>query len=86
MDDIQIGERQAIGLAKAIRAAYVLLDDRRARQIATHRGVNVVGTLGILISADEHGLTDLIEAIDALKKTNFRASPELLESLLNRKP
>jgi len=84
MEEIQIGERQAIVLAKAIRADYVLLDDRRARQMAKHRGVNVVGTLGILISAAEQDLTNLNEAIDALKKTSFRASPQLLESLLNR--
>jgi predicted nucleic acid-binding protein len=84
MQEIQIGERQAISLAKAIRAEYVLLDDRRAREIARDRGVNVVGTLGILIGAAEQGLTNLTEAIDALKKTNFRASPALLESLLNR--
>jgi predicted nucleic acid-binding protein len=84
MEEIQIGERQAIVLAKAIRADYVLLDDRRARQMAKHRGVNVVGTLGILISAAEQDLTNLSEAIDDLKQTNFRASPELLESLLNR--
>jgi predicted nucleic acid-binding protein len=84
MEEIQIGERQAIGLAKAIRADYVLLDDRRARQMARHRAVNVIGTLGILISAAEHGLTNLDEAIKDLKNTNFRASPQLLESLLNR--
>ena len=47
-------------------------------------GVNVIGTLGILINAAEQGLTNLDEAIEDLKKTNFRASPQLLESLLNR--
>jgi predicted nucleic acid-binding protein len=84
MEEIQIGEGQAIVLAKAIRADYVLLDDRRARQMAKHRGVNVVGTLGILINAAEQDLTNLNEAIDDLKKTSFRAAPQLLESLLNR--
>lgn len=50
------------------------------------RGINVVGTLGILISAEEKGLTKLNEAIDDLKNTNFRASPKLLESLLEKEP
>jgi uncharacterized protein len=84
MEEIQIGERQAIALAKAISADYVLLDDRRARQIAKQSGLNVVGTLGILIDGAEQGLTNLNEAINVLKKTNFRASPELLESLFTR--
>ena len=83
MEEIQIGEREAISLAQAIRSDYVLLDDRRARQIARNRGLAVVGTLGILIGAAEKGLINLKDAIDDLKKTNFRASPELLESLLN---
>jgi predicted nucleic acid-binding protein len=83
MEEIQIGEREAIGLAQAVRSDYVLLDDRRARQRARLRGVKVVGTLGILIKAAEKGLINLNEAIDDLKKTNFRASPELLESLLS---
>lgn len=85
MEAIQIGERQAIALAKDIRAKYVLLDDRRARQMARRSGLNVVGTLGILIDAAEQGLTNLGDAISALKKTNFRASPALLESLLIEK-
>jgi predicted nucleic acid-binding protein len=83
MEEIQIGEREAIGLAQAVRSDYVLLDDRRARQRARLRGVKVVGTLGILINAAEKGLINLNEAIDDLKKINFRASPELLESLLS---
>lgn len=44
MEDIQIGEREAIRLAQAIRSDYILLDDRRARQTARDRGLNVVGT------------------------------------------
>lgn len=38
--EIQIGER-AIRLAKAIGPDYVLLDDRRARQVAKHERINV---------------------------------------------
>jgi predicted nucleic acid-binding protein len=84
MEEIQIGERQAICLAQEIRSDYILLDDHRARRIAKSRGVNIVGTLGILVSADEENLTNLNDAISDLQKTNFRASSELLESLLNR--
>jgi predicted nucleic acid-binding protein len=82
-EEIQIGEREAIGLAKAIGSDHVLLDDRRARRVARDQGVNVVGTLGILVSASDNGLTHLTDAINDLKQTNFRASHRLLESLLN---
>jgi predicted nucleic acid-binding protein len=38
-EEIQMGEREAIGLAKAIGSDYVLLDDRRAREAARHQGI-----------------------------------------------
>jgi len=81
--EVQIGEREAIELAKSVGSNYVLLDDRRARRAAKHHGVNVVGTLGILVSAADKGLTNLNDAINDLKQTNFRASHRLFESLTN---
>lgn len=84
MEQIQIGERQAICLAQEICSDYVLLDDHQARRTAKRRGVNVIGTLGILVSADEDNLINLNDAINDLQQTNFRASPKLFDSLLNR--
>lgn len=82
MEEIQIGERQAISLAQVIQADFVLLDDLRARRISKQRGITVVGTLGVLASAAQEGLINLKEAIEELRKTNFRVSAKLLESLL----
>jgi predicted nucleic acid-binding protein len=81
LDEIQIGERQAIVLAQQIRSEFIILDDRSARRLARNRGLNVIGTLGILTTAAEKGLITLRAALDDLKKTNFRASSSLLESL-----
>jgi len=82
MEGIQIGERQAIALAQFIQSDFVLLDDRRARQIAKQWGINVVGTLGVLARAAQVGLIDLKDALAELRRTNFRASATLLESVL----
>ena len=82
MEGIQIGERQAIALAQSIQSDFVLLDDRRARQIAKQWGINVVGTLGVLARAAQVGLIDLKDALAELRTTNFRASATLLESVL----
>lgn len=81
LDEIQIGEREAIILAQQIRSDFGFLDDRKARQLAQKRGLNVVGTLGILTTATKKGLINLHDALDDLKKTNFRVSLSLLESL-----
>ena len=81
LDAIQIGERQAILLAELIRADFIVLDDRKARRIAAARGLNVIGTLGILTTGAEKGLITLSDALDDLRQTSFRASDRLLELL-----
>jgi predicted nucleic acid-binding protein len=81
LDEIQIGERQAIVLAQQIQPEFIVLDDRRARRLAYDRGLNVIGTLGILTTAAEKGLITLRETLADLKQTNFRVSSSLLESL-----
>jgi predicted nucleic acid-binding protein len=84
LEQIQIGERQAILLAKEIRPDFIILDDRKARRLAERRGLSVIGTLGVLTTAAEQGLMSFSEALEELKRTNFRVSPGLLESLVNR--
>ena len=81
LDEIQIGERQAIVLAQQIRSEFIILDDRRARRLAHDRGLNVIGTLGILTTAAEKGLITLRGALDDLRTTNLRVSASLLDSL-----
>lgn len=82
LDGIQVGERETILLAELLRADFVIIDDRKARHLASKRGVNVIGTLGILTIAAQKGLINPSEALDALRRTSFRASSELFERLL----
>ena len=49
------GESAAIELAKALNA-MLLMDERCVRAIATRRGLGVVGTLGILITARKRNI------------------------------
>jgi predicted nucleic acid-binding protein len=44
--------------------------------------LKVFGLLGVLRDAAQAGLVDLPIAVDRLRQTDFRASPELLKSLL----
>jgi predicted nucleic acid-binding protein len=81
---IQIGELQAIVLAQQIQSEFIILDDRQARRVARDRGLKVIGTLGILTTAAERGLINLRDALEDLKKTNFRVSSSMLESLSDR--
>ena len=76
------GEREAIALALEIRADALLMDDREGREEARRLGLDVLGTLRVLAGAAEHEGADLAAAFDRLRRTNFRASDELIQRLL----
>jgi predicted nucleic acid-binding protein len=84
LDNLDPGEREAIALAEEVSADLVLLDEAAARRLATVRGLRVTGLLGVLTEAAALGLIDLPEVIARLRKTNFRASAELLKAVLDR--
>jgi len=50
------GERQVIIHGLAAKAELVLIDEILARKIASHLGLNIKGTLGILVQAKRKGL------------------------------
>lgn len=77
------GEREAITLAEEVRPEVLLIDDGAARREARRRNLIIQGTLGLLGLAARHGLTKLEPAITRLRATNFRASKELIERVLD---
>jgi predicted nucleic acid-binding protein len=63
LSHLHAGERDAISLALRVKANAVIIDERRGRDEAEKRGLRVIGTLGVLATANERGLVDLIAAI-----------------------
>ncbi len=49
--NVDEGEREAICLACEVKAAALLIDDRKGRSAAVRRGLRVIGTLGLLEAA-----------------------------------
>ena len=84
LEELDLGEREAIALAQQLEAELILLDDRAARRVAAERGLLVTGVLGILDRAATRGLIDFPTAIDRLRQTTFWTSDSLIESLLER--
>lgn len=84
LDGLDPGERAAILLAEQLDISLVLLDDQRGRQVASVRGLRIIGTLGILGTAAQEGWIDFADAIARLQMTNFRIAPSLLAALLQR--
>ena len=78
------GEREAIYLATKIGADALLMDETKGRIAAQRLNLHVMGTLGILDAAALRHLVDLPSVLGKLKETTFRATPDLLESLLKK--
>ena len=63
----------------------IILDDRKARQLANELGIKVTGTIGNLIVAIDKGfITDVYSLIDDIKNSSFRISDVYLDELRKR--
>jgi predicted nucleic acid-binding protein len=81
LDTIDVGEASAISLAQERDADLVLIDERAGTDAARRVGIQVVGTLGVLIEAGAEGLVDFEAALNQLTtQTSFYASRNLIES------
>ena len=81
---IDAGERAAIQLAASLHADLLLMDDRKGVHAAQRKGLRVTGTLGVLDLAAQRGLAEFAQAVDQLRRTNFRVRPALLDALLEK--
>lgn len=82
LDILDAGEKEAILLAQEFLADLLLVDDGQARLAATNLGIKITGTLGILDRAARENLINLPETLDALQKTSFHVSDNLIQKLL----
>ena len=77
------GEASAIALALEISNSTLILDDLKARKLATKLGLEITGTAGVLLRAKNKGIVNSLgPLIDAIQKTNFRFSDALVEETL----
>ena len=67
------GEKEVLALGLETPEHLLVLDDRRARRHATTAGLEVTGTLGILLLAKEQGIIEAVRpALDRLQYLQFR--------------
>ena len=76
------GEAEAIALAVE-RNWKIVLDDRRARDLAQRLGLKIIGTVGILVRAKRSGLLPWIKPLlNELTETGFHLSEDLKREAL----
>lgn len=82
---LDAGETAALRLARQLGADLVLMDERRGRAVAAGLGLEVTGTLGILVEASLRGIADFEEALAALiSRSNIRVSDAVIAAARNR--
>lgn len=80
---LDLGEAQAISLAES-RNLRLLIDERRGRAIASHRGIVVVGTSAVLLAAKATGaLDEVTPVLDELERQGYRLSKRLRARLVS---
>jgi predicted nucleic acid-binding protein len=74
---LDLGEREAIVLAERTPGSLLIIDDGDGREEARRRGLRITGLLGVIRDAALRGFLDFDEAIEKLRSTDFRLSPEV---------
>ena len=79
--EIDLGEAEAIVLAKERHADVLLIDDLDARRVAQREGVPFIGLLGVLVQGKQAGRVSSVRNLTAEleRVADFRLSAEIKE-------
>lgn len=76
------GEAEAISLAHE-HNGILLIDERKGRNVALKRGISIVGTGRILVTAKQKGFLERVDvALNKLRSSGYRLSDSLCEELI----
>lgn len=77
------GEASSIAFALSLENSLLIIDEVKGRKVATENGLEIIGTLGLLLLAKKSGLVeDLEQVLKDLNKNGFRVSKKLIDILL----
>lgn len=76
------GEKHTIEAALAHQADYAIIDEKLGRNLAEYLGLNVIGTLGILLKAkQQHKISSFVDCVKAMQAQGIRYNNQLVERL-----
>lgn len=78
------GEASAITLALEIKDSLLIIDERKGRKIAEQLGIQIIGTLRILLFAKEKNIISSVkEVITELQQSEIRFSTAIIKEILS---
>lgn len=85
LDELDLGEAEAIVLARELNAEWVLMDEKKGRRKLSQLKIQKVGTIGILLKAKEVGLIKSIrQDLEQLRKKGFSISQFVIDAVLEQ--
>lgn len=85
LDELDLGEAEAIVLASELSADWVLMDERKGRRKLAQLNLDKIGTLGILLKAKQQGLVTRIRPeIEKLQNSRFQISRYVIVEVLKQ--
>lgn len=75
------GEAEAIVLAKE-KNTLLIIDDKDGRTMATNLGIQITGTVGLLLLAADDGKIDLKKTLEDLMASGFRLSKSEFKKII----
>lgn len=80
---LHIGEAETITLAMELGDVEVILDERKARGLAEELGLEIIGTVGMLVRAKQREVIPEVKPLlYSLQETGFRLSENLIQEAL----
>lgn len=77
------GEASSIVLALENENSVLILDEKKGRRIALEYGIEIIGSLGLLLKAKEKGVIDSVrEILVLIEQTKFRISQQIKQKIL----
>jgi len=82
-NSLDLGESTALSLAFEIPDSTVILDDLKARKFARNLGLQITGTIGVIVNARLKGrIPSAKNILEKILKTDFRINAKIINEAI----